>query len=106
MPANVGSHEFAKKDLALVRRFYGDRRCKRPMLRKGFKQWVDDGFPRDPQTGAVDPEKYLRRGRDAWVAVTWDEALDYSARSLWRILRRPTLATKESSVCWRRATIR
>ena len=44
-----------QKGLALVRRFYGDRRCKRPMMRKGFKQWVDDGFPRDPETGAVDP---------------------------------------------------
>ncbi|MEX1027614.1 MAG: molybdopterin-dependent oxidoreductase [Candidatus Paceibacterota bacterium] len=71
-----------QKGLALVRRFYGDRRCKRPMMRKGFKQWVDEGFPRDPDTGAVDPEKYLRRGRDAWVAVNWDEAFDYSARAM------------------------
>ncbi len=74
-----------QKGLALVRRFYGDRRCKRPMLRKGFKQWVDEGFPRDPQTGAVDPDKYLRRGRDAWVAVTWDEVFDYSARAMTNI---------------------
>lgn len=74
-----------QKGLALVRRFYGDRRCKRPMLRKGFKQWVDEGFPRDPRTGAVDPDKYLRRGRDAWVAVTWDEAFDYSARAMTNI---------------------
>ncbi len=71
-----------QKGLALVRRFYGDRRCKRPLLRKGFKQWVDEGFPRDPQTGAVDYDKYLQRGRDAWVAVSWDEAFDYSARAL------------------------
>ena len=55
------------------------------MLRKGFKQWVDEGFPRDPQTGAVDPDKYLRRGRDAWVAVTWDEVFDYSARAMTNI---------------------
>ena len=71
-----------QKGLALVRRFYGDRRCKRPMMRKGFKQWVEDGFPRDPQTGAVDADKYLRRGRDAWVAVNWDEALKYSAQAM------------------------
>ncbi|MGI9457093.1 MAG: hypothetical protein ACR2NU_11075, partial [Aeoliella sp.] len=45
-----------QKGLALVRRFYGDRRCKRPLLRSGFKQWADDGFPRDPKTGAVDPD--------------------------------------------------
>ncbi|MDP1561910.1 MAG: molybdopterin-dependent oxidoreductase, partial [Pirellulaceae bacterium] len=71
-----------QKGLALTRRFYGDRRCKRPLVRKGFKQWVDDGFPRDPQTGLVDYDKYLQRGKDAWVAVTWDEAFDYSARAL------------------------
>ncbi len=62
--------------------FVWHSRCKRPLLRKGFKQWVDEGFPRDPLLGAVDPEKYLRRGRDAWVAVSWDEAFDYSAKAM------------------------
>ncbi|MCC7337381.1 MAG: molybdopterin-dependent oxidoreductase [Pirellulaceae bacterium] len=71
-----------QKGLALVRRFYGDRRCKRPLVRKGFKQWADEGFPRDPQTGAVDADKYLNRGRDAWVAVSWDEAFNYSAAAM------------------------
>lgn len=74
-----------QKGLALVRRFYGDRRCKRPLVRKGFKQWVDDGFPRDPETGAVDPDKYLRRGEDDWVAVSWDEAFKYSASAMTNI---------------------
>jgi len=71
-----------QKGLALVRRFYGDRRCKRPLVRKGFKQWVDDGFPRDPSTGAVDPDKYLRRGEDDWIAVSWDDAFKYSAAAM------------------------
>lgn len=71
-----------QKGLALVRRFYGDRRCKRPMVRRGFKQWVEDGFPRDPQTGAVDAEKFLRRGQDAWEAVSWEEAFELSAKAL------------------------
>ncbi len=71
-----------QKGLALVRRFYGDRRCKRPLVRKGFKQWCDDGFPRDPQTGAVDYDKYLQRGKDPWVPVTWEEAFAYSAKAL------------------------
>ena len=71
-----------QKGLALVRRFYGDRRCKRPLVRKGFKQWVDDGFPRDPNSGAVDPDKYLRRGEDDWVAVSWDDAFRYSAAAM------------------------
>src|SRR5690606_13398363 len=74
-----------QKGLALVRRFYGDRRCKRPMMREGFKRWIDDGCPRDLGTGAVDPEKYLQRGKDNWIAVTWDQAMEYSARAVTNI---------------------
>ncbi|MFI5380292.1 MAG: molybdopterin-dependent oxidoreductase [Tepidisphaerales bacterium] len=76
-----------QKGLALVRRFYGDRRAKRPMLRKGFKQWVDEGCPRDPVTGAVDPEKYLQRGKDPYIGVTWDEAFVYSAKAIVNIAK-------------------
>lgn len=71
-----------QKGLALVRRFYGDRRVKRPMMRRGFRQWIDDGCPRDPTTGAVDKDKYLRRGQDPWEPVSWDKALEFSARAI------------------------
>ncbi len=70
-----------QKGLALTQRIYGDRRVKAPMVRTGFRQWVEDGFPRDAQTGAVDP-KYLRRGLDPFVRVSWDEAFDFAARAL------------------------
>ncbi len=69
------------KGLGLARRFYGDRRCKRPMVRKGFYDWVNSGFPRDAETGAVDM-KYLQRGRDSRLAVSWDEAFELSAKAL------------------------
>lgn len=75
-----------QKGLALARRFYGDRRCRKPMIRKGFKQWVEDGFPRDPKTGAADP-KYMQRGRDSWVAGTWDEAFELSAKAMINIAK-------------------
>jgi len=75
-----------QKGLALVRRFYGDRRCKRPLVRDGFKRWHDEGFPRDPETGRVDA-KYLQRGRDAWVPVDWDTAFRMSAAALLDIAR-------------------
>ena len=75
-----------QKGLALVRRFYGDRRCKRPLVRQGFKDWVESGMPRDPRTGAVDP-KYLRRGTDPWVAVSWEDAFALSAKALVDIAR-------------------
>jgi nitrate reductase alpha subunit len=73
-----------QRGLALVRRFYGDRRIKRPMVRKGFKEWVDAGFPRDPISGAVD-EKYLQRGPDPYLPVSWDEAFEMEAKTLQNI---------------------
>jgi len=75
-----------QKGLALVRRFYGDRRCKRPMVRKGFKAWVDAGCPRDDETGVIDP-KYLRRTDDSFVTVSWDEAFALSAKAMVDIAR-------------------
>src|SRR5690606_16771603 len=74
-----------QKGLALARRFYGDRRCRRPLVRAGFKQWIDDGCPRDAN-GVVDA-RYLQRGRDRWVPVSWDDAFRYSAHALEDIAR-------------------
>jgi nitrate reductase alpha subunit len=69
-----------QKGLALTRRFYGDRRVRQPMIRKGFKEWVDKGFPRD--TNGRPPAEYFRRGWDGWVKATWDEATEIVARTL------------------------
>jgi len=59
---------------------------KRPMVRKGFMDWINAGFPRDPQTGAVD-KKYMQRGRDSWVAASWDEAFELAAKAMVNIAR-------------------
>ncbi|MEW6283391.1 MAG: molybdopterin-dependent oxidoreductase, partial [Candidatus Eremiobacterota bacterium] len=80
-PSHRWDPRCCQKGIALARRFYGDRRVKAPMVRKGFKDWADQGFPRDPETGAPPPE-FFRRGFDTFVRVSWDEALDYSARAL------------------------
>jgi len=69
-----------QKGLALTRRFYGDRRVRQPMIRKGFKEWVDKGFPRDAD--GRPPAQYFRRGWDGWLKATWDEATDIVARTL------------------------
>ncbi len=90
LAGNRASHRWdprlCQKGLALVRRIYGDRRVKAPMVRRGFKEWADAGFPRDPATGKVDP-KYMQRGKDKWLRVTWDEAYTYMARGLENIAR-------------------
>ncbi|MBF0520826.1 MAG: molybdopterin-dependent oxidoreductase [Nitrospirae bacterium] len=67
------------KGISLVRRFYGDRRVKTPMIRKGFLEWVEKGFPRD-QNG-IPPKEMFRRGEDTYVAVPWDKAFEVAAKT-------------------------
>ncbi len=74
-----------QKGLAMVNRIYGPRRIKHPMVRKGFKQWVEAGFPRDEE-GRV-AEQYRRRGEDEWVKADWDEATRLVAEAVSNIAR-------------------
>ncbi|MHC4264899.1 MAG: molybdopterin-dependent oxidoreductase, partial [Planctomycetota bacterium] len=69
-----------QKGLALIRRIQGPRRVKYPMVREGFKKWVDAGFPRE--ANGKPPEKYLQRGKEPFVRVSWEEAFDIAARTL------------------------
>jgi nitrate reductase alpha subunit len=84
---NKTSHRWdprcCQKGLALTRRFYGDRRVRYPMVRKGFKEWVQKGFPRDAD--GKPPAEYFRRGWDGWEKISWDEATEIVARTLHNI---------------------
>lgn len=85
---NKTSHRWdprcCEKGLALVRRIYGDRRCKDPMVRKGFLDWIEGGFKRDPKTGAI-PREFLNRGKDPFVKISWDKAFELSAKAMHNI---------------------
>ncbi|MCH7738675.1 MAG: molybdopterin-dependent oxidoreductase [Chloroflexi bacterium] len=59
------------KGLAYSRRVYSPSRIKHPVVRAGWKQWVEDGFPRRDD-GTAD-RKYFKRGEDDWVQMGWDE---------------------------------
>lgn len=87
---NPASHRWdprcCQKGLVLARRFYGDRRVKGAFIRKGFKEWADRGFPRDPATGAA-PRELMNRGWDSWIKVPYDEAYRYHARALYDIAK-------------------
>ncbi|MBF0094030.1 MAG: molybdopterin-dependent oxidoreductase [Alphaproteobacteria bacterium] len=82
---NTASHRWdprcCQKGLVLARRFYGDRRVNGAFIRKGFKEWADRGFPRDPETGAP-PKELMNRGSDSWVRMSHDEAYAYHAKAL------------------------
>ena len=69
-----------QKGLAMIERFYGDMRVKAPMVRSGFKEWVDDGFPRD-EDGSM-PQEYANRGEDDWEEVDFEEAYDLAAEAI------------------------
>ncbi|OFX19888.1 MAG: molybdopterin oxidoreductase [Anaeromyxobacter sp. RBG_16_69_14] len=69
-----------QKGLALTRRFYGDRRVRHPMVRKGFKAWVEAGFPRGAD--GKPPVEHFNRARDEWVRVTHEEAARIVAAAL------------------------
>lgn len=81
---NKASHRWdprlCQKGLVMVRKIYGPRRVKYPMVREGFKKWIDDGFPRD-EDGRM-PEKYLKRGKESFLRVTFEEACEIVARSM------------------------
>ena len=72
--------------LVYVRRFYSDRRVRGPFVRKGFKKWVEDGFPRDPETGLPPREYFEGRGKEEFIKVSWDEAFTIYAKALINIV--------------------
>lgn len=65
-----------------VRRQYSDRRVKGAMIRKGFLEWVEAGFPRDPETGKPQHRYIEGRGKEPFIQVPWDKAFDITARAL------------------------
>jgi len=84
LDGNQASHRWdprvCQKGLILGRRIYGDRRVKAPTMRRGFKEWVDAGFPRRADgTPRMDT---TRRGYDEWVQVSWVEALTAAAGAI------------------------
>ena len=59
-----------EKGLSMDQRVYGTYRLQHPMIRQGWKQWADDGFPE------VTPEKrdkylFTDRGHDTFARVSW-----------------------------------
>ena len=58
---------------------YGPYRLKYPMVRKGWKSWADDGFPK------LDDDlrkkyKFDSRGQDTLLKISWKDAFNYIAK--------------------------
>lgn len=76
------------KGYTLHRRVYGPYRLRAPMMRRGWKEWADAGFPSlSDQPELRSRYRFDDRGNDSFVRMTWDEVDDYTARGLEAIAR-------------------
>lgn len=74
------------KGYTLPRRVYGPYRIKYPMVRKGWKEWVEAGYPDPAEPG--NQKRYFRRGEDEWLRVSWDEAATLVAGTLLHVMKK------------------
>ena len=71
------------KGYTIHRRVYGPYRAKYPMIRKGWKEWADAGFPSLSDSPELRTTyRFDSRGDDGFVRVTWDEVNRYLAKGL------------------------
>ena len=75
------------KGSTLTRRIYGPYRLKGPMVRKGWKEWADAGFPALDEANRK-KYQFLSRGNDTFVKIGWDEAFKYIANGMVKIAKR------------------
>lgn len=70
-----------KKGQTFHRRVYGPHRLKGPIMRLGWKQWADDGYP---YLDSANRKKYkfTARGDDEFVPVSWEDAYSYIAKGM------------------------
>ena len=75
------------KGYTFPRRVYGPHRLMYPLIRKGWREWADDGFP---ELNAALRTKYRfdSRGQDKLERTSWDEASTYIAKGLVAIATR------------------
>ncbi len=74
------------KGYTIMRRLYGPYRVKQPMVRTGWKRWVEDGFPEPSAPGNA--QKYFMRGQDSWTRISYDEAFTLVAKAILHIMKK------------------
>ncbi|GIK55612.1 MAG: molybdopterin-dependent oxidoreductase [Chloroflexi bacterium] len=70
-----------KKGQTFHRRVYGPHRLKGPIMRQGWKNWADDGYPYLDAANR-DKYKFTSRGTDVMIPISWEEAYRYIARGM------------------------
>lgn len=59
---------------------------KYPLVRKGWKEWADDGFPYLTNENR-DKYKFTTRGKDTLIRISWEKIEDYIARAIINIAK-------------------
>jgi nitrate reductase alpha subunit len=76
------------KGFTQQRRLYGPYRLRQPMIRKGWMQWADDGFPSLSDNPSLrDKYKFNSRGTDSFEKVSWEVAYRYHAKAVLAIAK-------------------
>ncbi len=63
------------KGYTMHRRVYGPYPLRYPIVRRGWKQWANDGFPELTPANKT-RYKFDARGQDDFLRLSWDEAYD------------------------------
>lgn len=83
---NWGTRQCAK-GYTFHRIVYGPYRLKHPIVRAGWKQWADDGFP-ELTRELKEKYKFASRGSDRFEKISWDDAFAYIAKGMQVIAKR------------------
>jgi len=75
------------KGYTFHRLIYGPYRLKHPIVRKGWRQWADDGFP-DLTEANKKKYKFDSRGTDDFEKISWDTIYTYIANAFIAIAKR------------------
>ena len=75
------------KGYTFHRLVYGPYRLKHPIIRKGWKQWADDGYPELTDENKA-KYKFDSRGSDTHVRIDWDDVYRYIARAYVAVAKR------------------
>ncbi|MCB1125883.1 MAG: molybdopterin-dependent oxidoreductase, partial [Verrucomicrobiae bacterium] len=76
------------KGYTFHRLIYGPYRLKHPIVRQGWKDWADAGFPDLDADNNRTKYKFDSRGTDVHVRIAWDDAFRYIAKAYVAIAKR------------------
>jgi len=76
------------KGYTFHRLIYGPYRLKHPIVRQGWRDWADAGFPDLDVDNNRTKYKFDSRGTDVHVRISWDDAFRYIAKAYVTIARR------------------